>query len=266
MYPILFSIGDFVVPAWHSFLALGAIAAYAVGVHLNKRYHLGIAVTDLAKLFLICYIGGYLGARGFAVFFEQQDLPNLSDKLKALFQIGPMTLYGGIVVGIVFGYLYVHIRKLSKADLFDISMPAVVMGICLGRIGCFLNGDDYGKILKLDEFVPWWAVSFPNLGDRVQQIYRYPVQIIESVACGILVLLLVRYFRQIREYFRPSAVGFIALISYSLIRFFDEYLRGDDRGWIIEDVLSPAQLISILMLIGSLIFIAIYKPRPLSDA
>ena len=245
------------MPSWHAFLALGTIAAYFLSYDLVKKHNLGVSKSDSVKLFLIIYISGFVGSRLLAIYFVEQKFNILS-----LFRLGAMVLYGGILLGIIVTAIYVHFKKISKANLLDAVIPGLLLGISFGRIGCFLNGDDYGRPVKIvGDYAPWWAVSFPNLGDRVQQVYRYPVQLIESGICALICIILVLNFKRIRETLGSGAVGFIGLMSYSVLRFFDEYLRGDMRGWFVEGVLSPSQAISVVIFLFSLACFSVLNLR-----
>jgi phosphatidylglycerol:prolipoprotein diacylglycerol transferase len=256
MYPILIQWGDFIVPSWHAFFMLAALLGWwTLGLWRKLAWPEGSA-RSVDSLFLIAYISGYIGARGLSILLEGEEL-------SGFFQLGSMTLYGGILVAAVSSILYAHVKKLSIIRLADLALPSLMLGIAIGRIGCFLNGDDYGMALPDQSQAPFWAVRFPNLDDG---LYRYPVQLVEAAVCFTIAgygwskrTLLKR---------RPGEIGTIGIMGYAVSRFILEFYRGDERGEILTDVLSPAQIISIAVILGwagVLIFMRVLQPGPRED-
>lgn len=254
MYPILFSWGPFILPAWHTFYVLGAIAAFFFMIHINRKFSCGINPDSLSRLFVICYLAGYFGARILSIFIDEPDLDSIVDKILALGRFGAMTFYGGFIGALLFGTAYITAKKLRAATILDICLPSGLLALAVGRIGCFLNGDDFGKPVPLlqEAQAPWWAVTFPNLEDGIA---RYPVQLIATASVGILVFFLYRYFERLRTTWGDGSVAITSFLGYGILRFFNEFIRGDPRGWVIEGILSPSQLVSILIIFFSLLYI-----------
>jgi len=251
MHPILIEWGQLIVPAWHTFFALGAISAYFFLIFLAKKHFPNLQERDLNLLFVCSYLGGYFGARFFSILVDQ-NIFSPFEILRELFILGPMTFYGGMLGSFGAGLVYCMRRKLPIIDLADISFLCGILGLCLGRIGCFLNGDDYGIPILNQAPPPWWSVTFPNHPD---QIPRVPVQLIEAFFAAIIVLVFSLKFKKLRSEFFPGVIALGVVSSYAVLRFFLEYLRGDPRGWLIESVISTSQGISILILIiASFIF------------
>lgn len=262
MYPILFQYEGFFIPAWHFFLVLGALATYYLMQFLNRKYDLIEDDFFLLKLFLLVYPVGYLGARGLSIFLvEQNKYPSIGEKLSALLVLGPMTLYGAVIIVFVAGAVFIKYSRQSFKDCLDLVGPSWLVGVALGRVGCFLNGDDYGWPLTLSSWEqrPWWSVSFPNLNDLQNHVARYPVQIYEVLYCLIFSFVLFYCFPKIRRYFSKGAVGVFSLVLYGVGRFINEFYRADFRGSLFSDVLSPAQIISLAIVISSLIYLFIFS-------
>jgi phosphatidylglycerol:prolipoprotein diacylglycerol transferase len=153
----------------------------------------------------------------------------------ALFQFvqGGKSLFGGLLLGGLAAGLYFHYRKLPVLVYADAGIPAVALGYAIGRIGCFLNGDDFGTICRLP-----WAVTYPPGTEAyadhlargwispaaVASLPIQPVQLYLSlVGIGLFVLL---------TNWRPKVAGkrfCTYLISYGMARFFMERWRGDFR-------------------------------------
>jgi phosphatidylglycerol:prolipoprotein diacylglycerol transferase len=189
----------------------------------------------------------------------------------ALFQFvqGEKSLFGGLLLGGLVAGLYFHYRKLPVLAYADAAMPAVALGYAIGRIGCFLNGDDYGTLTQAR-----WAVVYPP-GTEAYQAHLvrgwisagdawslpvHPVQLYASLLGLVLFLVLANW--------RPSWEGSrlcAYLVVYGVGRFFMEYLRGDFKR-----VLGPfslPQLFSIaFVLIGAGIWFRIlwHHSHPLS--
>ncbi len=242
-----------VVPSWHLFYVIGSIFAFYLMLAINRLNNDYISRAFLARLFVVVYVSGYFGARGLSLFAVQDVEGGVLGHIKQLFLLGPMTLLGGVVCSVIFGSLYAYFSKLKQKGslryLFDIAVPAFLIGLSFGRIGCYLNGDDYGlPILGIDlENIPWWAVSFPNLNDLAEQIYRYPTQLIEAFFTASLASVLVAVWQRVAYRFGVGFIGAGGLFLYSIFRFFIEMYRGDHRGWVVYNLISTSQFISILI-------------------
>jgi len=247
MLPILINWGPLVLPAWHTFYVLGALAAFSLLVYLARLHAPDISQQDLSRLFALSYVAGYLGARLLSILIEEPEVSGINATLAALLRFGPMTFYGGAIGAFVFGGSYIFSRRLPFAALMDLAIPAGLLALAIGRIGCFLNGDDYGKAAPLASggSPPVWAVAFPNLGDGVA---RYPVQLMESAMVAFLVLSLCLGFSSIRRLGRSGLIGYLGIIGYANLRFGLEFLRDDFRGFAFGTWLSTSQFISLMVL------------------
>ena len=168
----------------------------------------------------------------------------------ALFQFVPggKSLYGGLVLGGLAAGLYFHYRKLPVLAYADAGMPALALGYAIGRIGCFLNGDDFGALTHAR-----WAVVYPPGTEAYQEhlargwispgdawsLPIHPVQLCASLF-GVGLFVVLANWRPKREGGRLCAY----LVVYGVARFFLEYLRGDFRA--VLGPLSLPQLFSVL--------------------
>jgi phosphatidylglycerol:prolipoprotein diacylglycerol transferase len=251
LYPILIEWGPLLVPSWHALFALGAIAGFLLFSRLASQVDSSLTDHDIGIFFLINYLGGYFGARITSIIIEQRtELHGFNYIVSQLFSLGPMTFYGGVIGGIAVSTVWFITKERDPRNILDAAIPSLMLGLFFGRIGCFLNGDDFGKPipLSLDQVEPWWAVTLPNLGDGIP---RYPVQIFEAIVALLLCMAGVALIRARK--LLAGYVGLAILAGYAFSRFLLELLRADPRGWIIENLLSPSQFISILVLIGTII-------------
>jgi prolipoprotein diacylglyceryltransferase len=125
----------------------------------------GIAKEHIQDLAIWLFIGGLLGARTTYLLWGEASRPTFTEFITRLPKIwdGGIILYGS-VVGALIGYLGAYFfifRKyhISTLKLADIIAPSVAVGLCLGRIGCFLNGCCYGQVACADCAV--YPVHFP---------------------------------------------------------------------------------------------------------
>ena len=165
-----------------------------------------------------------------------------------------MTYYGGFVAGSIAGTVFVKLAKMPVSKLADVCFPIGLIGLGIGRIGCFLNGDDYGIAVSLTADGPWWSVTFPY---HHHQVARLPIQLIESGTCFIAGLVAMKWQPVGQE---PGFVALSCIGFYAVFRFFAEYGRGDERGWWIEGLLSTSQGISVII-VGVLVMVSVFRLR-----
>jgi prolipoprotein diacylglyceryltransferase len=137
------------------------LCSWLVGRRAEKE---GVKKEYMQDLIVYLFIGGLLGAR-ISYLVMQENVRNLWDLIVQLPRIwdGGIILYGSLIGGF-FGYLvfyFVALRRagISTAKVADILAPAIVLGIALGRVGCFCNGCCYGQVPAVT--APVVAVSFP---------------------------------------------------------------------------------------------------------
>lgn len=159
--------------------------------------------------------------------------------------------YGGLLGGMLTGGLYL-IRKKDRADYSDLGAVAAPLFHSFGRLGCFLTGCCYGVESKFG-FVYHYATT-PNANG----ISRFPVQLVEMGLNLALFFLLLSWLRKGKH--KGKLLQWYLLI-YPVYRFILEFFRGDDyRGFLFG--LSTSQIISLLILLGNLIFTLCRKKKP----
>jgi phosphatidylglycerol---prolipoprotein diacylglyceryl transferase len=150
-----------------------------------------------------------------------------------LFARGGLSWYGGLIGGVGAGLAYIVLRGWPVVPTLAAATPALAFGHLIGRIGCFLVGDDYGRPTDLP-----WGVAFPD-GLPPTAVPVHPTQLYEAVGLGILGWLLIRWRRE----GMPDAVllGRYLLVAGAL-RFAIEFIRVNHR---VLGVLSVAHLASL---------------------
>lgn len=135
----------------------------------------------------------------------------------------------------------------------DLCAPAIALGQSIGRIGCFMAGDDYGRPANVR-----WAIAFTDpdayrIGGAPIGVPLHPVQLYESLVCFALFLFLAWLSR--RKKFEGEIILSYTLL-YAVARFLLEYFRGDtDRGLVFGGALSTSQLIAVPLFLISLLLI-----------
>jgi phosphatidylglycerol---prolipoprotein diacylglyceryl transferase len=147
-----------------------------------------------------------------------------------------MSWFGGFTGGLLGAILVLRRKRTTVMPVFAAATPALVIGHAIGRIGCFLVGDDYGRPTNLP-----WGVAFPE-GLPPTFVPVHPTQLYETAALVPLALLLFRWRRQRR----PDAVVFGGyLLLAGLIRFAIEFLRINEE---VVGVFSVAHVASIAVI------------------
>lgn len=162
-----------------------------------------------------------------------------------------MTFYGGLLGGALF-FIIVYFLTLNKKydknyfkEVYKIAPLIIVICHGFGRIGCFCAGCCYG--IETDS---WLGLQFPGHSHKV-----YPTQLYEALFLFLLAIPL--YFKS-KSIYNMN----IYMYSYALFRFLIEFIRGDDRGAYTLNM-SPAQWISILLVIISTILLILVKKKVL---
>ncbi len=158
-----------------------------------------------------------------------------------------MVFYGGLLVGLLFGVIYCKIRKINVNDFSDCFAVGIPLFHVFGRIGCFLSGCCYG--IESDfGFTATNAIVY-----SCNDVNRFPVQLLESALNLLLFGVMLLLF--LKGIMRTNLI-YVYLILYAIIRFCDEFLRGDlYRGiWL---GLSTSQWISICTFTISIIILII---------
>lgn len=233
--------GHFRIPTYGVLLALSFTLAYLES--LRRAIKLGEDPKHIENLFLGVILSSILGGRLFHVFFEEPAYYWAHPWSVFAVWEGGYTLYGALICSIAVVFVYTRIKKLDRLQFADIAAAPTALGIAVGRLGCFFAGCCWGRPTS----VPW-AVTFtnPESFTSYKNVPVHPTQLYESAACLLIYLYLVWLFRQ-RKYVGQQF--YHGLACYSVVRFFIEYFRGDSyRGFVIPDVLSYSQLISLVIL------------------
>ena len=254
MRQILFEIGPLKVYGYGLMLAIGTWLAFVIAeLRAPKK---GLDADRIFSLGIWCAIGGFLGAKLLYFITEWKSL--FAGRLTFHDVMYGFVVYGGIIGGILAGYLYCVVKKLNFLKHFDIVMPSIALAQGFGRIGCFFAGCCYGK-----ETDAWYGLEFNNstyynmVGVKV-----IPTQLIMSAANFIHFFLLIWIAKKVYQAGKDGVVAGCYLLFYSIGRFLIEFLRDDPRGGV--GVLSTSQFISLFIFaagVGMVLFFGLYKGK-----
>jgi phosphatidylglycerol:prolipoprotein diacylglycerol transferase len=183
LLPVLFRIGSLDITSFGVMVALGALAGLWVFRRELARSGLPEAAMDAAVYGLV---GGLLGAKLLYV-FEHLDETSF---LALFLDRGGMSWFGGFAGGLLAGFLTIRAKRWPLLAGLAAATPALAIGQLLGRIGCFLVGDDYGHPTSLP-----WGVAFPEgLPPTTERVH--PTQIYEAIFLGFFAWMLIRWRRR----------------------------------------------------------------------
>lgn len=213
MLPVLFRIGSFEITSFGVLVALGALAGLWLFRRELARAGLPDAALDAAIYGLV---GGLLGAKLLYVFEHLEE----GSFLSLLLDRGGMSWFGGFVGGLLAGYVTIRRQRWPTMAVLAAATPALAVGQLLGRIGCFLVGDDYGSPTTLP-----WGIAFPQgLPPTTERVH--PTQIYEAIFLAVLTWILIRWRRG--KVSDRSVLGRY-LVAAGGFRFVLEFLRVNTR-------------------------------------
>jgi phosphatidylglycerol:prolipoprotein diacylglycerol transferase len=247
--PILIELGPIRVSWYGMMYVLGFLLSYLLVRYQIKRKDFGVSRQEVEDLYFYLILGLIVGARlGYVLFYDLKMY--LADPLEIVaIWHGGMSFHGGLIGVLIVGLLFAWRRKKSFwkiADLFIVTAP---IGLGLGRIGNFINGELYGRVTH----VPWGMI-FSKGGP----LPRHPSQLYESALEGGL-LFLILWFVKNRNLPSGGLLGFF-LILYGVFRFFVEFFREPDPQ--VGFILGPftmGQLLCTLMIVAGAALLAYLK-------
>ena len=238
------TIGGITVHGYGVMIGLGILAAFFVSERQARK--VGLSPDEASNLIFFCLITGFLGSK---ITYILTNLPDFLKNPKSYLSADGWVVWGGILGGIIGGWIWCKIRKLDFMAYFDLMIPVVALAQGFGRIGCFFAGCCYGKETT------GFGVVFPHGSLAPSGVKLIPTQLISSFGDFVLFFFLMRVYND-PEHRDETAAWY--LILYSLGRFMVEFLRGDEiRGFIMG--LSTSQFISIFMFIAGIILLAVRR-------
>ena len=253
MYPYINLFG-LSIPSYGLMMALAFIAAILIAYHRTNKAGLDTdALLTLAIITLTCGLAGSYLLYIFVTYSLSEIWGSIVDGSFSVFKSGGLVFYGGLIVGVLSGWIYLHAKKASFYEYAAVIVPAIPLAHAIGRIGCFLAGCCYGRIVDTPI-----SVYYRNpIGGAPVGVPVFPIQLVES-ACNILVFVILLIYT--RKRLKAGSVLFLYAILYGIERFCLEYFRADEiRGIFLG--LSTSQWISIAMIIFGIVGFVLARRR-----
>ncbi|MBZ0113955.1 MAG: prolipoprotein diacylglyceryl transferase [Thermoanaerobaculia bacterium] len=268
----LFHLGPLSISPFGVMLMLAFLAAYFELGRGLRRLGVGDA-DDASSIMLWAGLGGIAGGKiYYAILYKDWHL---------LYDRSGLVWYGGFILGTLAILWVIRSRRLPVWSVVDAAAPALALGYAIGRIGCFLVGDDYGVPTDMP-----WGVKFPVglpptraawlesdfgipippgvAGDELLAVH--PTQLYETLlALGIWALGAWLLARWVARGYRRGSVALTVLFLLALERFGVEFFRAKDDRFLGQ--LTLAQGISLTILCLLLVLVIVQRRRPMdSDA
>ncbi|WP_420574215.1 prolipoprotein diacylglyceryl transferase [Kordia sp.] len=240
MYPELFDIQlpsflggqEITIYSYATCIVLGTLIA-AVYTRWSAKKDLGI--TNLSNTFFyFIFIAGFIGGK----FFYYMQNPQLYIENPSLMLdnfSGGFVFYGSFVTIIPFIIWYLKKQKMNVLAMLDIFAITTIIVHALGRMGCFMAGCCFGK--STESFL---GIIFPTTSVKVHPTQLYEVGMLVTI---FMVLIALKKRKQFN-----GQLFLIYLILYGIGRSTLELFRGDERGFIIQNLISHSQFIALCLI------------------
>ena len=228
-----------VVLSWHGLLS---VVAVAIAVYLVARWapRHGISSDAVYSAAVWAIIGGIVGARFIHVIDEWEYYAANPTQVFAVWT-GGIAIWGAVLGGFVGGWTYATWAGIPRGRLADITAPALILAMAIGRIGDMVNGEHLADLTTLPWGVVWSHPSSPSF-QAYGLLPSHPAvayeMLLDLAIFGVLLFVL-------RKRLRPDGMQFAALLAmYSLGRFFILFFH-DYTIWFLG--LNGAQIISLIV-------------------
>jgi len=245
--PVFFRIGPLEFRWYGLMYILGFMAAYFIVLRRVRQRALPFTADDVADVIFSLAVGVILGGRlGYVLFYNASYYLAHPLKVFAVWE-GGMSFHGGLIGVVLAGFFVARKKGVGFFTLADLCVLTAPVGIGLGRLGNFINGELYGRVTDMP-----WGVIFRDGGEMP----RHPSQLYEAMLEGpVLFAILMAVGR--RE--RPGGVVFWTFIAfYGLFRFFVEFFREPDpQLGLLLGPFSMGQLLSFPMFLLGLTMVLV---------
>lgn len=240
MMPFI-QLGTLKIPSFFVVISFSlSLLLFFLSARVEKQNKSRRIAFDLALLMMF---SGFLGGRLMHVFYEEWAFYRENPLFILYFWNGGFVFLGGVLACLLSGFIYSRLKKVNFWEWADFLAPCFSLAHALGRIGCVLSGCCFGHPCQLP-----WALD----GRHPTAIYLIVGELL------IFILLLMMEKKQVYQFSGGLFVKWLLL--HSLLRFNVEYFRDDFRGLFVQlpllGSLSVSQLISLVLILGCLVFYA----------
>jgi len=250
--PVLVTIGPFAI-RWYALAYIFGILfgwLYARALIRNDALWDGqppLKVADYDDFIVWVTLGIVLGGRlGYVLFYNFQQFAAHPIEILEVWK-GGMSFHGGFVGCVIAVILFARWRGLSILSLGDITCAVGPIGLFLGRLANFVNGELWGRPSN----VPW-AMVFPHGGP----LPRHPSQLYEAALEGVVLFVLLAVAIRMGALKRPGLIIGLFAMFYALMRSFNELFREPDEqiGFLWNTGLTMGMLLSVPLFLAGVAF------------
>jgi len=254
--PVLIDFG-FIVIRWYSLAYIfGIILGWWLGKkiinHIIKKVNIKFSVKEFDDLITYLIISIIIGGRlGYVIFYNLgYYLANPFDVIKVW--EGGMSFHGALLGIIIVTYLFSKKKSVPTYFLLDIIACVSPIGIFLGRLANFINGELVGKVTTVS-----WGIIFP----AIDSLPRHPSQLYEAMLEGAVLFLILNSLIFKRSY-KMGTCSYLFLIYYGIFRIISEFFRQPDPqlGYLFN-LFSMGTFLSFLMIIAGLVILNVLRKK-----
>jgi len=245
---------------------VGFIAASGLAYHFAKKWKVDLSFDDLLTVLIGISLGVIIGSRiGFVLFYQPAHFLANPLQIIAFWDggIAGMSFHGGLIGAIIGAIIAARIIKMPALRLGDLVMIGTPIGLGLGRMANYINGELWGRVTEVS-----WGVIFPAAGP----LARHPSQVYEALLQGLLIFVVLFVIAQIAaKKGKPPAQGSIVgafLVLYGAVRIFAEFFREPDSqlGFLISNWFTMGMLLSLpMVLVGAFLLWRARKSQAQSE-
>lgn len=247
--PVFFSIGPLHIRWYGLMYVLGFTASYFLVRRQIARWNCAHLAENFENLNMVLILSVILGGRlGYVCFYNPAYYLQHPLEILATWT-GGMSFHGACIALLLSGWLFCHKHQIDFWQAADIYAATIPIGLGLGRIGNFINGELFGRATDLP-----WGVIFPDGGT----IVRHPSQIYESLLEGLLLFFLLWSQKDKPWHHRPGwphgSIVALFLIGYGIMRMIVEVFREPDpQIGFLFGIITMGQTLSLFMVVGGLL-------------
>jgi phosphatidylglycerol:prolipoprotein diacylglycerol transferase len=247
MYPKILDLGPVTIHTYGLLLAVAFIAGIWI-TSRNARAR-GMNSDSVWNMGLIVIFAALVGAK---LILLLSNFQYYSQNFREIFSLSTLrssgVYYGSLVLAIAAAGLYIVKKRLPALTLADVAAPGIALGQAIACLGCLSAGTCYGKPTTM----PWGIVfrnqySYENTGVPLN-VPLHPTQIYDMIGALCIFAILKK---RIAKKHVGGQIMLEYLFLYGCLRFFVEFFRDDERGFVLYGLLSTSQLIAILTILGS---------------
>ncbi len=254
--PVAFQMG-WVVIRWYSLAYIfGLLGAWLLARQMSRVSKSVFTVLKIDDFLIWATAGIIIGGRlGYVLFYNLGYFLEFPAQIPAIWQ-GGMSFHGGLIGVLVATLLFAKKKEISPLAMGDILVCVAPIGLFLGRLANFVNGELYGRV---SHAVPW-VMIFPGGGEEP----RHPSQLYEAFGEGLLLFVILNAVWWLMPKYRERQ-GFMSglfFVLYGIVRFLLEFFREPDEhlGFVLQG-LSMGQLLCVPMVLFGVWLIMKVSPK-----